>query len=172
MFLYGSLTQNRQTRANVRRGGPGILQQRIDAGELQPDFGPKTLHPTAGAVLVAVRPPLIAFNVELEAPATVEDAIRIAALIREGGPDGLASTRAIGIQLHNPDRAQISTNVEDHLATPLAAVIAAISRHATPARAELVGLAPRSAFQGFPADLEVRNRRHLEDVVQALTDTV
>ncbi len=59
------------------------------AGELRPDFGPGAPHPTAGAVLVAARPPLVAFNVELAPPATLADARRIAALIREGGEDGL-----------------------------------------------------------------------------------
>ena len=88
VFLYGELAQGR-TRAELRRGGPEALAQRIDAGELRPDFGPHRLHPTAGAVLVAARPPLIAFNVELAPPATLEDARAIAAAIREGGPEGL-----------------------------------------------------------------------------------
>ena len=39
-----------------------------------PDFGPARLHPTAGAVLVAARPPLVAFNLELGPPATGDDA--------------------------------------------------------------------------------------------------
>jgi glutamate formiminotransferase / 5-formyltetrahydrofolate cyclo-ligase len=171
VFLYGALTQHQQTRANVRRGGPSELQRRIDQGELKPDFGPQRLHPRAGAVLVSARPPLAAFNVELEPPATLADAMRIAALIREGGAEGLPSVRAIGIQLHNPDRAQVSTNVEDHLRTPLAAVVNAIARHAKPARTELVGLVPARAFDGFPARLEVRNRRHLEDALQVTRDT-
>ena len=55
--------------------------------------------------------------------------------------------------------AQVSTNVEDHRAVPLARVVEAIARHAAPIRAELVGLAPRPAFDGFPADLPVANRR-------------
>ncbi len=85
VFLYGALTDWRVTRANIRRGGPRALQNRIDAGELTPDFGPRRLHPRAGAVLVSARPPLIAFNVELAPPATLETARQIAALIREGG---------------------------------------------------------------------------------------
>ena len=49
------------------------------AGELRPDFGPRAPHPTAGATLVAARPPLVAFNLELAAPATLDDARAIAA---------------------------------------------------------------------------------------------
>ena len=85
VLLYGSLAGGR-TRAELRRGGPEALARRIAGGELKPDFGPPRLHPTAGATLVAARPPLIAFNVELAPPATLEDAERIAAGIRESGP--------------------------------------------------------------------------------------
>ena len=95
---------------------------------------PHKLHPTAGAVLVAARPPLIAFNVELAPPATLDDARAIAAAIREGGPEGLPAVRAIGLWLAARDVAQVSTNVEDHRTTPLARVVAAIARHATPSQ--------------------------------------
>jgi glutamate formiminotransferase len=172
VFLYGLLTEWRVTRADVRRGGLQLLQQRIDAGELTPDFGPPRLHPRAGAVLVGARPPLIAFNIELAPPATLETAKEIAALIREGGPEGLPSVRAIGLTLpHRGDVAQVSTNVEDYLQTNLAALVAAIARHATPVRAEVVGVPPRAAFAGFPDDLPVANRRYLEDALEAALNT-
>jgi glutamate formiminotransferase / 5-formyltetrahydrofolate cyclo-ligase len=164
VFLYGELAAGRM-RAELRRGGPAKLAERIEAGELRPDFGPRRLHPTAGAVLVAARPPLIAFNVELAPPATVEDARAIAAGIREGGSEGLTGVRAIGLWLDARGVAQVSTNVEDHRAVPLARVVEAIARHATPSRAELVGLAPRAAFDGFPEDLPVANRRTVEDAL-------
>lgn len=170
VFLYGALTANARTRADIRRGGSDALSLRVRTGEVRQDFGPNTLHPTAGATMVAARPPLVAFNVELARPADLATARRIAALIREGGPEGLTGVRAIGISLASRNRTpQVSTNVENHLATSLAAVIEAISRHATPARAELVGLAPASAFDGFPRDFEVANRRTIED---ALTGSV
>ncbi len=164
VFLYGELAPGR-TRAELRRGGPETLAKRIESGELRPDFGPNKIHPTAGAVLVAARPPLVAFNVELAPPATLQDARSIAARIREGGPEGLESVRAIGLWLAARDVAQVSTNIEDHRATPLATVVAAIARHAAPGQAELVGLAPRAAFEGFPADLPVANRRVVEDAL-------
>jgi glutamate formiminotransferase len=164
VFLYGELAEGR-TRAELRRGGPARLAERIEHGELRPDFGPRRLHPTAGAVLVAARPPLVAFNVELAPPATLEDARAIAALIREGGSEGLESVRAIGLWLDARGVAQVSTNVEDHRAVPLARVVEAVARHATPTAAELVGLAPRAAFEGFPEELPVANRRTVEDAL-------
>jgi glutamate formiminotransferase len=165
VFLYGLLGGGR-TRADVRRGGPVELAQRISDGELRPDFGPDRLHPTAGAVLVSARPPLVAFNVELAPPATLADARAIAARIREGGPEGLTSVRAIGVWLEHRGVAQVSTNVEDHIAAPLAMVVAAIRPHAPILEAELVGLAPEAAFDDFPADVPIRNRATLEDALR------
>jgi glutamate formiminotransferase len=164
VFLYGILADGR-TRAELRRGGPESLATRIEHDEVVPDFGPKRLHPTAGAVLVAARPPLIAFNLELEPPATLADARTIAARIREGGEEALTGVRAIGLWLDQTGVAQVSTNVEDHRATPLAAVVAAVGKHARVKEAELVGLPPRAAFDGFPSDVRVRNLRILEDVL-------
>jgi glutamate formiminotransferase / 5-formyltetrahydrofolate cyclo-ligase len=155
VFMYGSLSGGR-TRAELRRGGPAELGRRIAIGELVPDFGPRRLHETGGAVLVAARPPLLAFNVELAPPATVDQAKAIAARIRESGPEGLTGVRAIGLWLDHRGVAQVSTNVEDHRATTLADVVAAVRQHAEISAAELVGLAPRSAFAGFPDDVLLR----------------
>ena len=65
VYLYGALAGGR-TRAELRRGGPETL-----IGRERPDYGPARLHPTAGAVLVSAREPLVAFNVELAPPATL-----------------------------------------------------------------------------------------------------
>ncbi len=164
VFLYGELAGGR-TRAELRRGGPVGLAARLEAGELRPDYGPPSLHRTAGAVLVSARAPLVAFNVELAPGATEDDAKRIAAEIREGGAGGLPGVRAIGLWLEHRGCAQVSTNVEDHRRTPLAAVVAAVRERTPIIEAELVGLAPRAAFDGFPADVSVRNRRVVEDAL-------
>lgn len=165
VFLYGVLGEGR-TRAEIRRGGLEALAARMRSGELRPDFGPAEPHPTAGATLVAARPPLIAFNLELAPPATLEDARRIAADIREGGAHGLPGLRAIGLTLAaRANVAQVSMNVEDHLALPLKTVVEAVARHAPVAEAEVIGLPPQAAFAGFPDDLPVRNRRTLEAVL-------
>ena len=150
VYRYGALAGGR-ARASLR--APGAL-----AG-IAPDYGPPRLHPTAGATLVAARPPLVAFNVELAPPATLEDAKRIAAAIREGGPDGLPGVRALGLELTG--LVQVSTNIEDHARTTAADVVAAVARHAPVAGAELVGLAPAAALEGLQTPL--RNRRTIED---------
>jgi glutamate formiminotransferase len=177
VFLYGELAGDRpgRTRAELRRGGFAGLAARIAARDdtheaLRPDFGPARLHPSAGAALVAAREPLVAFNLQLRAPATLADARRIAALIREGGEHGLPGLRAIGVALQG-DVAQVSMNVERPLELPLAEVVQAVARHAPVASAELVGLAPRAAFEHFPAELALPGfdpERHLIENVLAL----
>ena len=152
VLLYGALAQGR-TRAQLRRGGPQLLTRRLAAHDLTPDFGPPLAHPTAGATLVAARPPLVAFNVTLRPPATLETARQIAARIREGGEEGLPGLRAIGLELERQRQVQVSMNVERPDLTPLRDVVAAIARHAEPAAAELIGLAPEQAFEDFPPDL-------------------
>jgi glutamate formiminotransferase len=164
VFLYGDLGGGR-TRHEVRRGGPAGLAARMAAGDLTPDFGPGRLHPTAGAVLVSARPPLIAFNLELAPPASLEDARSVAARIREGGPEGLPGVRAIGVWLAARGAAQVSTNIEDHLAVPPSSVLAAVRRYAPVAEVELVGLAPAAALAGFPDDVRFRGRATIEDAL-------
>jgi len=168
VLLYGTLAGGR-SRAQLRQGGLAGLTARIAAGELAPDFGPRDPDPRTGAVLVGARAPLVAFNVELAPEATLDDARAIASLIREGGRDGLPGVRAIGIELAARGRpvAQVSTNVEDHHRTTLAQLVEAVARHAVIAGCELVGLAPQAAFEGFPDDLAVANRRTLEDALSS-----
>jgi glutamate formiminotransferase len=153
VFLYGALGGAR-TRAELRRGGPGRLAERMRSGDLRPDFGPRQAHSGAGATLVAAREPLVAFNLQLAAPAKVEDARTIATLIREGGAEGLPGIRAIGIELKGAV-AQVSMNVERPLEVSLAMVVEAVGRHAGIASAELVGLAPRAALEGFPEEVSL-----------------
>ncbi|HZO79627.1 MAG TPA: hypothetical protein VFB39_16425 [Solirubrobacteraceae bacterium] len=166
VFLYGSLAGGR-TRAELRRGGPGQMAKRIQDGELTPDYGPKGLDPRKGAVLVAARPPLIAFNVELAPPATETQAKEIGVLIREGGPDGLRSVRALGLWLEHRGVAQVSTNIEDYRLTAPHEVVDAIARHTTVAAIELVGLAPEAALKGLSPDIPARGLRSIEDALRA-----
>jgi glutamate formiminotransferase/glutamate formiminotransferase/formiminotetrahydrofolate cyclodeaminase len=154
VFLYGVLTGDPpRSRAELRRGGVVELAGRIAIGELRPDFGPSRMYPGAGATLVAARPPLVAFNLQLAPPATVAYARRIASLIREGGSEGLPGLRAIGVELGG-GVAQVSMNVERPFEVSLARVVAAVRRHAQVANAELVGLAPRSALEDFPDEVQ------------------
>jgi glutamate formiminotransferase / 5-formyltetrahydrofolate cyclo-ligase len=156
VFLYGELAGDprRRERAYFRQGGLVELERRLGSGELRPDFGPPDLHPSAGATLVTARPPLAAFNLLLDTT-DVEIARAVAAGLRESG-GGLPGVRAIGIDLAG--RAQVSTNIHDPAAVPLAAVIdrvreLAAPRGARPVSGEVVGLVPEAAIRDLPNDV-------------------
>jgi glutamate formiminotransferase len=168
VFLYGELARDpgRAERAYFRNGGLAELWLRMESGELRPDFGPDLPHPTAGATLVTARPPLAAFNLELDS-GDVEVARSVAAGLREagGGPKGV---RAIGLLLSS-GRAQVSTNVHDPLAVPLGEVVERVRELAAPLgarpiEAEMVGLIPQAALSDYPGDVPMRGfdpKRHI-----------
>jgi glutamate formiminotransferase/glutamate formiminotransferase/formiminotetrahydrofolate cyclodeaminase len=160
VFLYGELatSEERRERAFFRDAGLAELGQRMADADLAADHGPAVPHPTAGVTLVTARPPLAAFNVELDTPDALV-AQRVAAGLREAG-GGLAGVRAIGLALES-GRAQVSTNVHDPIAVPLAAVVdrvreLAAREGARAVEAELVGLIPERALYGYPTDLPMR----------------
>jgi glutamate formiminotransferase / 5-formyltetrahydrofolate cyclo-ligase len=160
VFLYGELAREpgHAERAYFRNGGLSELWLRMEGGELRPDFGPPLPHPRGGATLVTARPPLAAFNVELEG-ADLDAARVVAAELREAG-GGLPGVRAMGLMLSS-GRAQVSTNVHDPLKTTLGIVVETVRRLAAPlgarpVEAELVGLIPGHALVDYPADVPIR----------------
>ncbi len=128
VFLYGQLAGGR-TRAEFRRGGPAALAGRIAPGELRAGLRPGRLAPDAPARCWSPRARRWSRSTSSSSPpATSEAAKRIAASIREGGPDGLPAVRAIGLWLEQRGHAQVSTNVEDHARPSPGAVVQAIAR--------------------------------------------
>ena len=148
VFFYGRLTEDLREPAFFRRGGPEELQRRIEAGELRPDRGPAVLHPTAGGVLVGVRRPLVAFNVNLRSD-DVEVARAIARVVRERD-GGFRGVRALGLDLPRAGLVQVSMNVTDWQAAALHEIVLRIvaeaeARGIEVAGSELVGLMPAGA---------------------------
>jgi glutamate formiminotransferase / 5-formyltetrahydrofolate cyclo-ligase len=153
VFLYGELASRsaHAERAYFRNGGFAELWLRMEGGELRPDYGPSRPHRTAGATLVTARPPLAAFNIELDS-GDLELARAVAAGLREsgGGPRGV---RAIGLRLAR-GRTQVSTNVHDPLAVPLADVVERVR-----ALAALVGYPADVPIRGFDSDAQTIEAR-------------
>ena len=135
VFQYGELAPGRGP-AFFRRGGPAELQRRIDAGEIEPDFGPKRLDDSAGGVLVGARRPLIAFNVNLRGD--LDTARQIAGAVRESG-GGFPGVRALGLDLPTAGLVQVSMNVEDWEAAALHDIVGRIETEAHARKAEVVG---------------------------------
>ena len=159
VFLYGEIGEGRRP-AFYRRGGLDELGRRIAAAELAPAYGPPRLDSRSGAVLLGVRAPLVAFNLELQGPLEVAQAV--ARAVRESS-GGLPGVQALGLAL--ADRVQVSTNLVDVGATPLHVVVERVvaeahARDANVGAGELVGLIPavcvfeaaRAAGVASPAD--------------------
>jgi glutamate formiminotransferase / 5-formyltetrahydrofolate cyclo-ligase len=140
--------------AFYRRGGSAGLARRLESGELVPDFGPPRLDPSAGAVIVGARGPLVAFNVNLRGP--LELARAIAATLREGG-GGFPGVRALGLELPRAGLVQVSMNIEDWRLAPPHVLLEAVRAQAAQrgvelAGSELVGLIPAGAALAAAGD--------------------
>lgn len=152
VFLYGeaATSQKRRDLSFLRRGNFEGLQEAMDSDpERRPDFGPPRVHPTAGGTVVGVRPPLIAYNVELDTP-DLEVARAIARRVREAG-GGLVNVRAIGVKLEKRGTTQVSMNLLDYRKTPIyrafELVAAEARRYGARIRSsEIVGLVPEDAL--------------------------
>jgi glutamate formiminotransferase len=155
-YLYGEAARRpeRENLADVRRGQFEGIRDAIatDPGRA-PDFGPRAVHPTAGATAVGARFFLIAFNVNL---ATTDLALarRIATEVREKD-GGLPAVKAMGFDLPEKKQVQVSMNLVDYRQTSPVEVYRVIATKAEAAGvavagSEVVGLIPEAAApEGF-----------------------
>ena len=129
----------------------------MNAGELEPTFGPATIDARWGAVLVGARAPLVAYNVELHGSLDVARAIAAAVRATSGGLPGV---QALGLRLDD-GTVQVSTNVVDTAATAphtlVEAIVAGAAQRGVEVGAgELVGLVPASTVGSAAAASGVR----------------
>jgi glutamate formiminotransferase len=172
VFLYADSGGGRRPH-DLRRGGPAVLSERVSAAELAPDHGPSRLHESAGAVILGVRAPLLAYNVLLESD-RLDVAQAIAAKIRERR-SGLPGVRALGIALPRLGIVQVSMNVEQPERVPLWWLVELIRReaavHGVALRGgELIGLMPAhvaaSAARAYLQLPELDDGKLLEVAIQ------
>lgn len=152
VFLYeeAATRPERRNLADVRRGEFEGLREEIAANpERKPDFGPVKIHPTAGAVAVGARMPLVAYNVYL---GTNDLAIakRIAAAVR-GAAGGLQYVKALGFAIEDRGVVQVSMNMVNTPKSPLHRAFELIrieaERHGVSCtESEIVGLVPEDAL--------------------------
>lgn len=123
VFLYeaSASAPNRENLASIRKGQFEGMAEKVLQPEWEPDFGGRTVHPTAGVVAVGARAPLIAFNINLST-SDVAIADKIARVVRFSG-GGLSCVKAIGVLLKERNVAQVSINMTNYCATPLYRVL-------------------------------------------------
>jgi glutamate formiminotransferase len=150
VFLYekSASASHRENLATVRKGEFEGLIDKMKLPEWKPDFGSGARHPTAGAVAIGARMPLIAFNVNLNTD-RLDIADAIAKKVRYLG-GGLRFCKAMGVELKDQNRVQVSMNLTDFSKTSIYQAVEMIRFEAqrygvTIAGSELIGLVPLQA---------------------------
>ncbi len=151
VYLYEEAARRpeRKNLAKVRRGQYEGLRTAIEEPERKPDFGPPRVHPQAGVTAVGARPPLIAYNINLNT-GDVQVAQKIARAIRGSG-GGFPTIKALGILIEETGTAQVTINVCDYRKVPLFRVFELVKREAARygiavTGSEVVGLTPMEAL--------------------------
>ena len=151
VFLYekSATATHRENLATVRKGEFEGLQEKMLLPEWQPDFGPAAPHPTAGAVAIGARMPLVAYNVNLGTD-NLEIATAIAKKVRFVG-GGLRYCKAMGVTLGERGITQVSMNLTDYTRTAIyrahELVRIEAQRYGVPVvGAEVIGLVPMEAL--------------------------
>ena len=152
VFFYeeAAVVPGRRDLPGLRTGGFERLAERLADPRWRPDAGPITPHPSAGAVVVGARRPLVALNAMLDSD-DLAGARAVAAAIRERSPGGLPAVRALGLRLPSRGIAQVSMNLLDYRRTDPLAVMERVDAEAAArglrvTRYELVGCAPGDAL--------------------------
>jgi glutamate formiminotransferase len=151
VFLYekSASAPHRQNLAKVRKGQFEGMAEKVQDPEWEPDFGGARINPTCGVVAVGARPPLVAYNLNLNT-SDVQIAKNIAAVIREKD-GGLNNVKAMGFMLEDRNIAQVSINMTDFRVTPLYRVTEMVKSEAkrygvTVIGSEVIGLCPMKAL--------------------------
>ncbi|MBI5225694.1 glutamate formimidoyltransferase [Candidatus Micrarchaeota archaeon] len=172
VYLYESAakTPSRTNLADVRRGeyeGIKTEFQTNPNGPRKPDYGPTTMHPSAGFTGVCARMPLVAFNVNL-ATTDVSIAKAIAKAVREKD-GGLKCVKAMGFVIKEKGIVQVSMNLTNYLETPIfkafEAVKAEAQKHGVQViESEIIGMVPLQALSDT-ADFYLRLEKFKSDQV-------
>jgi glutamate formiminotransferase / 5-formyltetrahydrofolate cyclo-ligase len=119
VFLYekSATSPNRENLAVIRKGEFEGMAEKMANTEWKPDYGPATIHESAGATAVGARMPLVAFNVNLDTD-NLEIANNIAKNVRFIG-GGLRYCKALGVALTDRKITQVSMNMTDYTKTTL-----------------------------------------------------
>lgn len=150
-FLYekSASAPHRENLANIRKGQFEGMKEKMQDDLWKPDFGPETIHPTAGVTAIGARMPLVAFNVNLST-SNMEIANKIAKQVRHLS-GGFRYVKAIGVELEDRGQVQVSMNLTDYTKTSIYRVFETIKMEAARygvnvVGSEIIGLIPMQAL--------------------------
>lgn len=151
VFLYekSATAPHRENLANIRKGQFEGMAEKMKDPMWHPDFGPGTIHPTAGVTAVGARMPLVAFNINLNT-SDLHIADEIAHRIRYIN-GGFRFVKSMGVMLEDRNIAQVSINMTDYTRTSLYRVFETVKMEAqrwgvNVVGSEIIGLTPMAAL--------------------------
>lgn len=151
VFLYedSASAPHRINLAKIRKGEFEGMGDKIKEEEWGPDFGPRKIHPTAGATAVGARFPLVAYNIDLDTD-NIEVANAIAKAIRQSS-GGLQYIKAGGVEIKEKGITQVTMNITNYKKNPIYRVFEAVKMEArrygvNVLGSEVVGLCPMEAL--------------------------
>jgi glutamate formiminotransferase len=151
VFFYekSASAPHRENLANVRKGEFEGLDEKLLSPDWIPDCGPCRKHPTAGAVAIGARTPLVAYNVNLGTN-NLAIAKCIAGKVRHIG-GGLRYCKAMGVELKERGIVQVSMNLTDYSRTALYRAFELVQMEArrygvSVVGSEIIGLVPMEAL--------------------------
>lgn len=153
IYLYekAASTPERENLAKVRKGEFEGMPEKMRQAAWKPDYGPETVHETAGVTAIGARMPLIAYNINLDT-SNLEIADKIAKNIRHLS-GGLRFCKAVGIELKDRGIVQVSMNLTNYEKTPLYRAFELVKIEAkrygvNVLGSEVIGLLPMDALIG------------------------
>ena len=173
-FLYeqSATAPHRVNLADIRRGQfEGMAEKMKDQTLWKPDFGPDTIHPTGGVTAIGARPPLVAYNVNLDTD-RMDIADKIVHMVRHIN-GGFRYCKAMAVELKERGIVQVSMNLTDYSKTAIYRVLETIRMEAkrygvAVLGSEIVGLVPMQALvdcaeyylqlENFSAEQVLENR--------------
>ena len=152
VFYYeeAATSPERKDLPSIRKGEYEGLSEKLKDPKWKPDEGPESFNPKSGATVVGARFPLVAYNVNLKTQ-NLNLAKEIAKKVRfkEGG---FPHVRAMGIDLKEKGRVQVSMNLTNYRVTNIPKVFEFIREEAHKrgvevAESEIVGLIPLGVLE-------------------------
>ena len=151
VFLYEAAASKpeRENLATVRKGEYEGLDDKFADENWAPDFGEAKKHPTAGAIAIGARKPLIAYNINLDTP-NIEIASKIAKTIRHSS-GGYRYIKAGPVEVPERNITQVTMNLTDYSKTAMYRAFEAVKMEArrygvNVTGSEVVGLCPMEAL--------------------------
>lgn len=151
IYLYekAATSKERENLAKVRKGQFEGMAEKIKETNWKPDYGPDSIHKTAGVTAIGARTALVAFNVNLDTD-NLEIANKIAKNVRHIS-GGLRFCKGMGVALEDRGIVQVSMNMTNFEKTPLYRVFELIKIEAkrygvNVVGSEVIGLVPMDAL--------------------------